>query len=159
MRPKQNPDDKLLQQLLVRDPSEDALPRDEVYLRIWELEQGHTNTRWTNATFFFSVSFAIFGFSFQVGLVEPLPLGVRLVALSIYWFAYLLFRRFNRYTSLLRGYLYEIERHGQTSITIQARARAELRGPGKRQISSTMLLACFGLLYTFSVPMLWWLAA
>jgi hypothetical protein len=158
MAPERPSDDQLLRGLLVPDAGTAALPRDELYLRIWELEQGHTGARWANTTFFFSVSFAIFGFSFQVGLAEPLPLGARLIALSIYWFAYLLFRRFNRYTALLRGYLYELERSGQTSVTVQSRARAELRAAGSSRTSATRLLGYFGLLYSLSVPLLWWLA-
>ncbi len=34
---------------------------DDVYLKIWDIEQKHTTTRWTLMTFYLSVSFAIFG--------------------------------------------------------------------------------------------------
>ena len=50
---------------------------DETYLKVWEIEQNHVNTRWTVATFFFSISFAIFGFSFQPQLATPLSSLVR----------------------------------------------------------------------------------
>lgn len=150
-------DDHYLRQLLAQSPTSSELPNDEVYLRIWELEQGHTTTRWTNMTFFLSVSFAIFGFSFQAGLAPPLPSGARLIALGIYWFAYVLFRRFNRYTSLLRGYLHDLEQGGQTSLRIQTLALARLKKGQQRLVTSTRLLLYFGLLYTASVPILWWL--
>lgn len=157
------PDDRArdadhLRRLLAVEPDGPQLADDEVYLRIWELEQGHTSTRWTNMTFFLSVSFAIFGFSFQAGLAEPLPLGARLIALGIYWFAYMLFQRFNRYTALLRGYLHELERDGRTRLTIQTRARAALRGGRQGGTSATRLLFYFGLLYTLSVPALAWVS-
>jgi len=38
---------------------------DDVYLKIWDIEQKHTTTRWTLMTFYLSVSFAIFGISLQ----------------------------------------------------------------------------------------------
>jgi hypothetical protein len=41
------------------------LSADEIYLRIWEKQQDWTSTRWNIAIFFFSVSFALFGLSFQ----------------------------------------------------------------------------------------------
>jgi len=146
-----------LRQLLAQAPSGNELPRDEIYLRVWELEQNNTSTRWTNTTFFMSVSFAIFGFSFQAGLADPLPLGARLIALSIYWFAYLLFRRFNAYTEVLRGYLHDLEQRGQTTLNVQTLANARMKLGRRRFISGTRLLFYFGLLYTLSVPLLWWL--
>lgn len=131
---------------------------DELYLRIWELEQTNTNTRWTIATFFFSVSFAIFGFSFQANLTSPLPLTARLAALAIYWFAYALFRRFNAYTTLLRSYLRAMERERRTSLKVQTLVARQFRQGRGQYSSSTRLLLYFGLFYTCGVATLWWLA-
>jgi hypothetical protein len=57
---------------------------DETYLKIWEIDQANTSTRWTVTTFFFSVSFAIFGFSFQAQLAYPIPTVARISGLIIY---------------------------------------------------------------------------
>lgn len=130
---------------------------NETYLKIWELEQGHTNNRWTVATFFLSVSFAIFGFSFQAQLAAPLPLIARISGLLVYWFAYMLFTRFNLYTELLRTYLYELETSHRTTLDIQTRARQRLRGASRRRLSATRLLFYFGILYAVGVTVLWWL--
>jgi hypothetical protein len=146
-----------LRQLLAQAPPGEQLPNDEVYLRVWELEQNNANTRWSNTTFFLSTSFAIFGFSFQVGLASPMPLAARLIALGIYWFAYLLFRRFNRYTTLLRDYLRDLEQRGQTRILVQTHANRTLKDGPQQITSATQLLLYFGVMYTMSVPILWWL--
>ncbi|HEX6292241.1 MAG TPA: hypothetical protein VFZ66_23835 [Herpetosiphonaceae bacterium] len=130
---------------------------DETYLKIWEIEQGHTNTRWTVATFFLSVSFAIFGFSFQEQLRQPLPHVARLSGLIIYWFAYLVFSRFNIYTDFLRTYLRELEAAQRTTLDIQTRARALMRGGSRRRLSATRLLFYFGMVYAGGVGTLWWL--
>jgi hypothetical protein len=149
-------DEDYLQQMLSRPAREQlaATPeQDEVYLKVWELEQQQTSTRWTVATFFLSVSFAIFGFSFQAGLAQPLPMIARASGLAIYWFAYALFLRFNVYTRFLRGYLRELEAARRTTLDVQTRAKGRLAG-GRR--SATWLLAYFGLLYTAAVVALWW---
>src|SRR5262249_901448 len=116
------------------------------------LEQQQTSTRWTVATFFLSVSFAIFGFSFQAGLAKPLPLIARVSGLAIYWFAYALFLRFNVYTRFLRGYQRELENARRTTLDVQTRARVRL---GAQRLSATWLLGYFGLLYTLTVVGLW----
>lgn len=41
------------------------LPFDDAYLEIWKIEQEHSRTRWTIATFFLSISFAVLGLSFD----------------------------------------------------------------------------------------------
>lgn len=129
---------------------------DATYLKIWEIEQGHTSTRWTVATFFLSVSFAILGFSFQAQLTYPPSLIARVSGLFIYWFAYLLFTRFNLYTELLRTYMYELELQKRTSLDIQTRTRQKLRAGLRWHLSATRLLFYFGLLYTSGVALLWW---
>lgn len=143
-----------LDALLSRPPAPAALA-DETYLKIWEIEQNSTNTRWTVLTFFLSVSFAIFGFSFQAQLGPPLATIARLSAVVIYWFAYMLFARFNAYTRLLRTYLRELEQARRTALDIQTRADQLLRGAGRHQRSATRLLLYFGLFYTAGGTLLW----
>jgi hypothetical protein len=127
---------------------------DTIYLKIWELEQVHVNNRWTVATFFLSVSFAIFGFSFQAQLAAPLPLITRIVGLAIYWLAFALFQRFNSYTRFLRGYLRDMERTHRTTLDVQTRAAREMP---RRSLYASRLLFVFGLLYTVGVALLAWL--
>jgi hypothetical protein len=150
-------DRDLLRQMLERPPGGQATrEHNEIYLKIWELEQQQSTLRWTVATFFLSVSFAIFGFSFQAQLARPLPLIARVSALAIYWFAFALFLRFNVYTAFLRGYLRELEQAGRTTLDVQTRAAARLRG-ARRPLSATWLLGYFGLFFSAAVALLWWL--
>jgi len=128
---------------------------DERYLKIWSAELEHTKTRWTVLTFFFSVSFAIFGFSFQGQLAKPLANVARISALIIYWFAYLLYSRFNQYTKFLREYLKELEDLEQTSLKLQTRFLQKTKSQSHRRISATKLLIYFGILYTGAVITLW----
>lgn len=72
------------------NPKEKKMPKqtikkltidDDSNLKIWDIEQKHTGTRWTLMTFYLSVSFAIFGLSFQnkdlsVPLFVPLAVAV-----------------------------------------------------------------------------------
>jgi hypothetical protein len=139
-------------------PHQDKLD-NEVYLRIWELEQEHTRTRWTVTTFFLSVSFAIFGFSFQAQLSSSLSTVARISGLAIYWFAYLLFLRFNEFTNFLRGYLMELERTKRTDLDMQSKALKAMSTGSRRLGSATKLMFYFGLLYTISVGLLWWLVS
>ena len=125
---------------------------DEKYLKIWAAELEHTKTRWTVSTFFFSISFAIFGFSFQAQLSKPLPNIARISGLVIYWFAYLIFNQFNQYTRLLREYLRELEDQGLTSIKLQTRL---IKTKRSKKVSATNLLIYFGIVYTIAVIVLW----
>ena len=127
--------------------------QDEIYLKIWDLEQQQATTRWTVTTFFLSVSFAIFGFSFQASLAAPFPDAARLSGLAIYLFGYVLFLRFNVYTRFLRGYLRNLEARGRTSLDIQTQAAVLLRGRPRR--SATWLLGYFAALYMLAVVVLW----
>src|SRR5437868_2053384 len=96
-------------------PAPDKIDND-TYLRLWQLEQEHGRTRWTIATFFMGISFAIFGFSFQKE-VAPLTAGIaRITGLVIYWFAYMLFLRFFSYGNTLRGYIRELEQADRTTL-------------------------------------------
>lgn len=119
---------------------------DENYLRIWDIEQRQTSTRWTLMTFYLSVSFAIFGLSFQNKDLS-VPLFVPLAsAIAIYWFAYLLFRRFNDFNDFLRNKLMQLENEGQTSLHLQNESKQFLQKTKK--LSATKLLFWFGILYT-----------
>jgi hypothetical protein len=127
----------------------------EIYFVIWEGEQEHTRTRWTIVTFFLSVSFAIFGFSLQVQQ-SPIPIStVHIAALAIYWFAYLLFSRFNKYNIIIRIYLREMEESGKVSIDLQRRTDKIMRGRYSRLLSASALLFGFGILYSVAVVLLW----
>jgi len=120
--------------------------KDDLYIKIWEVEQRHVTTRWTVSPFFFSISFAIFGFSIQAEK-SPLPLFVTLsVAVAIYWFAYALYLRFNTYTDYLRSRLEEMERDGLTTLDLQSKAGPYLKR--KKRLHAVKLLLVFGVLYT-----------
>jgi hypothetical protein len=119
---------------------------DDAYLKIWAVEQEHVRTRWTVATFFMSVSFAILGFSFQQNLAGSAALAIRLSGLLIYWFAYLLFSRFNDYSQFLRTYLAEMESAKRTRLDLQSKARTALRKRSARRLSAGQLLLVFGVL-------------
>jgi hypothetical protein len=124
--------------------------QEERYFKIWTADIEHTKTRWTVATFFFSVSFAIFGFSFQAQLSKPLPNIARISGLVIYWFAYIIFSRFNQYTKFLREYLKEMEDQEHVACKLQTRF-----GQMDKRMSATKLLVYFGILYTLGVVVLW----
>lgn len=129
--------------------------KEDAYWKIWQTEQEHMKTRWNNATFFMSVSFAILGFSFQNHLSPSDALAIRLSGLIIYWFAFILFLHFHNYTKLLRSYLKSMESSDYTSFKFQTKADEVIR-PNKRifLIKSSRLLFYFGLLYTFGVILL-----
>lgn len=129
--------------------------KEDAYWKIWQTEQEHMKTRWNNATFFMSVSFAILGFSFQNHLSPSDALAIRLSGLIIYWFAYILFLHFHNYTKLLRSYLKDMESSGYISFNFQTRAD-DVRRPGRRKflLKSSRLLFYFGLLYTLGVILL-----
>jgi hypothetical protein len=129
--------------------------QEDKYFKIWTAEIEHTKTRWTVATFFFSVSFAIFGFSFQAQLAKPLPNIARISGLVIYWFAYLIFSRFNQYTIFLREYLKELEEQELVSFKLQTRYMQLTKYKSKKRLSATSLLIYFGVLYTVGVVVLW----
>ena len=129
------------------------LDDDDVYLQIWQTEQDHVRTRWTVITFFLSVSFAIFGFSFQEKLGVSQSIAIRLAGLPIYWFAYVLLVHFYTYTTFLRNYLIEMEKSGRITLDIQSKANISRLGSRKR-LSTTRLLFLFGLIYTAGIIVL-----
>lgn len=126
---------------------------NKAYFQIWLAEKEHTRTRWTNVTFFMSISFAILGFSFQQFLIPPEPTIIRIAGLFIYWFAFVLFWRMYKYNHFLRDYLVEMEKTGRTTLDLQSKT---LEGPdANKHLSTVRLLFYFGLLYTLGVILLW----
>ncbi len=85
---------------------------DDAYLRIMEIDQAHSSSRWTLTTFFMSVSFAILGFSFQDKIGLSASFAIRISGLLIYWFAYFMFKRFLDYNKVLRTHTWpELSSH------------------------------------------------
>jgi hypothetical protein len=136
-------------------PVQHAELNDDAYLKIWEVEQKTTTSRWTIATFFIGISFAIFGFSFQVQLISSLPNLARITGLLIYWFSFLLFWRFNAYNKFLRAYLLELEAAKRTSLDIQTRSHQVMYTGLQKYFSATWLLLYFGIVYAIGVAILW----
>lgn len=140
------------------------LPFDDAYLQIWKIEQEHSRTRWTVTTFFLSISFAVLGLSFdaqngQAGLSilgMSLPDAQRVIGLLIYWFAYILFIQFDRYTKFLRTRLGELEKQKQVSYTFQTDAKKFMYSGLRALFSATRLLFGFGLLYTVIVGIMYY---
>ncbi len=129
---------------------------EDTYMEVWKIEQEHTKTRWTVATFFFSISFAIFGFSFTTETPAGSPINdiQRIVGLALYWFSYALFYQFNRYTHYLRGCMLDMERNGEVRFTFQTNASQKMYGQWQRFFRATWLLFYFGLLYLAAVVVL-----
>lgn len=128
---------------------------EDAYWKIWQAEQEHMKIRWNNATFFMSISFAILGFSFQNHLTTSAALAIRVSGLIIYWFAYILFLLFHRYTRVLRDYMRDMEISGYVSFNFQTRTDEKMRpNRSKKLIESTWLLLYFGLLYTAGIILL-----
>ena len=136
--------------------SPNGKPLDDSYLEIWKIEQEHTRTRWTVATFFFSVSFAVFGLSFQSQETTTLTAShiQRLVGASFYWFAYLQFLLFNRYTIYLRKQLKKMEESNLVTFHFQTEASKSMYPGFARLFTATRLLLYFGLLYTIGTVLL-----
>ena len=159
--PTSEADAQVLQRLLAAPEPGAAAPglaaEDEIYLRVWAIEQEHGKTRWTVATFFLSISFAIFGFSFQAQLASPLPSISRISAVFIYWFGVMLFSRFHAYDHVLRQYLRNLERQGHTSIRVHKYYDAMMRARPRPLLAAGYLLIYFGLFYTAGVILLLWL--
>lgn len=129
---------------------------DNVYMKIWQADHEYARHRWNIVTFFLSLSFAILGFSFQSRLVQSEALSIRIAGLLIYWFAFLLYQYFYRYTRFLRVYLRELEDSGRTTLDIESRTDKILYTNSKirKVLSSTRLLFSFGLIYTIGIALL-----
>ncbi|MEW6131293.1 MAG: hypothetical protein AB1757_29965 [Acidobacteriota bacterium] len=127
--------------------SDTALYR-ELYFTIWKAEHDHTKTRWTVTTFFIGISFALFGVSIR-GEKSIVPFWVGIIAaLVIYWFAFVVFLRFNEYTRLMRAYLRQLEDSGKIALSFQSQTDEKMRGKRKWLRSASTLLFTFGVLYT-----------
>ena len=129
---------------------------EDTYMEVWKIEQDHTRTRWTVATFFFSISFAIFGFSFTTATPTGSPINdiQRIAGLILYWFSYALFYQFNRYGRYLRSCLLKMERTGEVRFTFQSDVSQRKQGRLQRFFTATWLLFYFGLLYLAAVVLL-----
>jgi len=125
--------------------------KNDDYLAIWQVEQEHIRTRWNVTTFFMSVSFAIFGYSFQSGLAHPSAIAVRFTSLFIYWFAYILFLRYYKHTKFLRSYLIQMESSQRTTLDIQSQEN-KIRPSA---IRTHHYLLGFGVIYTVSIALFW----
>ncbi len=133
-----------------------GLSPEELYFQIWEREQEHTKTRWNVTTFFVSISFAIFGFSLQTQNPPVSPIISHSVALAIYWFAFVLFWRFNSFTNCLRDYLGEMEVSQKVRINVQTRVNQAMKGQYSKWLSTFNLMLYFGILYSVVIGLLWW---
>jgi hypothetical protein len=132
-----------------------GMSMDEIYLRIWERQQEWTGTRWNIITIFLSVSFALFGLSFQGQTLTVASKVQRITALVIYWFTYFLFRRYSDWSMFLRTYLKNLETTNQTQLDLHTRWKIEKQTPFRKWTSITKLVFYFGLLYTIAVVVLW----
>lgn len=137
----------------VQNPQEKAY--DERYLNIWGREQGYMQARWTITTFFLSVSFTIFGLSLQAKTTSPSVLIAQcIVALAVYWFAYLLNSRLYYYTVFLREYLKTLEDKSKTTLDLQT--KIDEKSKQWRVPPTTQLLLLFGLVYTVGAIFIVW---
>ena len=132
-----------------------AAVAEERYFKLWEREQEHTQTRWKVTTFFVSISFAIFGFSLQTPGSSVPPIVSYSVALAIYWFAYVLFWRFNNFTCILREELQAMETSGQVALKVQTKVNQSMSGQYSKRLSTAYLLCYFGILYAVAIVLLW----
>ena len=136
----------------MNNPHTQEQSADELYLKAWDIEQAHSNKRWSITTFFLGISFAILGFSFTNDQTQ-VPLFVPYAAAIIsYWFSYLLFVRLNDYTKFLRGYLTRLEESGQVSFSVQGETSTFMKS--RQRWSTTKLLLYFGVFYTGGIIVL-----
>ena len=131
---------------------------NSTYLEIWKIEQDHSRTRWTVTTFFLSISFLILGNSFDIQetssatlLSLSLPDIQRIVGVLIFWFGYILFVQFNRYTAVLRNQLRKMEEENLVTLSIQLDADNYMYSKVKAFFSAKYLLLYFGILYSIIV--------
>jgi hypothetical protein len=135
---------KLLQELPKRIAEETDY--NEVYLRIWEQQQECVRTRWNHVTFFLGISFAIFGLSLQNN--NPLlAVIIRVCALSVYWFSYLLYNRSTEWSEFLVQYLEEFENKYSFQYPIQRQWKVYEKKHQIRWLGTRRLLLIFGVIY------------
>lgn len=129
---------------------------DEIYLRIWEKQQDLVTSRWTVLIFFMSISFALFGLSFQNQKSEDLANAQRLTGLFIYFFSYFLYLRYTSWSRFLRDYLKQMELSGSTKIRLGTTALTTKPWSGLRRLFAiNKLLLYFGIIYLIAVIGLW----
>ena len=92
---------------------------DDVYLRIWSQQQESVKQRWAVITFFLTISFAIFGFSFQ-NQISIAGNEQRVIAVAIYWFSFMIYRQYSDWSGFLRSYLAKMEKTTTTQIRLQS---------------------------------------
>jgi hypothetical protein len=143
--------------------TKEPMPFDDAYFQIWKIEQDHSRIRWTVTTFFLSISFAVLGLSFDIKdsqsgvtiLGLSLPDAQRVIGLLIYWFGYILFVQFNRYTIFLRDRLKSMEKQKMVSYSFQTDAREFIYSRFRAAFSATWLLLYFGLVYSAIVVVIY----
>jgi hypothetical protein len=128
---------------------------NEVYLKIWEQQQDSIKGRWNVITFFFTISFAIFGFSLQSQNLNPTIAGTfqRVAAIFIYWFAYLIYRQYSDWSGFLRKQLERLESDHHILVPLQHEWQKYSKGISN-WFSVKNLLLYFGLLYTLAAILL-----
>jgi len=126
--------------------------KDETYLKIWEIEQKHTTTRWTIAIFFYNVSFVIFGLSFDRDKTQLMQHVLQVAAWVIYCFGVFLFDRFSQFQDVLRDYLSQMESSKQTTLDIQQKVRDAM----KQSLKVRHFMILFGIGYFIAILVLWY---
>ena len=122
---------------------------NELYITIWQEEQEFSKTRWTTVTFFLGISFVILGYSLQPGLTGFQAIIIRIFGIFVYWFGYLLYTHFYKFTISLRNYLINMESTGRTNLNIQSTIG---NSPNiKRKINTRRLLFIFGLIFSLGI--------
>lgn len=126
-----------------------------LYLKILEVQYQYSSRRWTIATFFFSISFAVIGFSYQNNTSQVPLIIQQLTGIFIYWFSYYLFVRLNNYNQFLRHYLKKMEEKDSFCFDFQTKTQEWMKQNKSHKISSTKMLGYFGILYTITIIISW----
>ena len=129
---------------------------DDIYLKLWAIDQVNSNKRWTITTFFLGISFAILGFSFQSEKTQLPIIAQHIAAIFSYWFAYLMSKSFNDFTNFIRSYIQDIEDSNKTSLKMQTKVREYMKSK-KRRVSTTKLIVYFGIVYTVTIIATWFI--
>jgi hypothetical protein len=127
---------------------------EDTYIKLVQVEQEHTRTRWTVATFFMSISFALFGFSFQNKLIPSELLAMRLSALFIYWFALALFWRFATFSEYLGVCQRKLKKTRFKIHEIEEEHKLKFWKGFWHRLPSKWLLFGFGIFYILGVIVL-----
>lgn len=124
-----------------------------LYLTLFQADLTHTTIKWTVTSFFMGISFALMGFSFQTNFSFTSALAVRVSAIAIYWFAYILYLHYYDYNLFLRDYLLKMESSGRVEFDVTLKTQESLRKKSKR-IRVKRLLLVFGLIYCLGIMVL-----